>query len=38
LYVSPVAIESSMATGATTSAEVHLELDSLGGDLEGLRL
>jgi hypothetical protein len=37
LYVSPVAIEFD-GNGSNTSAEVHLELDSLGGDFEGLRL
>ena len=37
LYVSPIAIEFD-GNGSNTSAEVDLELDSLGGDLEGLRL
>ena len=38
LYVSPVAIQEFDGDGSNTSAEVDLELEVLGGDLEGLRL
>jgi hypothetical protein len=37
LYVSPIAIEFD-GSGSNTSAEVDLELNTLGGDFEGLRL
>jgi len=37
LYVSPIAVAFD-GDGSNTSAEVHLELNSLGGDLEGLKL